>query len=115
MAEAERLFAVTIERESTWHYQQALWELAEQVMRRNHMLLRVNTLTAMPLGMGSGGKYVAEFDTDAVRRLLVHVDEQHAKITDAMAKANHWAGMCGEPPIQWRPPPRLRGDGGSDD
>jgi hypothetical protein len=97
--------------EARWRYQQALWKLSELVMRRNHSLLRLHTVSALPLGLTPMTGMLAQFDSHAARQLLDEIDHRTSQINDALAEANHCGALCGIMAIQWRPAPLFRGEG----
>ncbi len=110
MTRAESQAPLINETDTKWRYEEALWKLSEQVLRRNQILLRLNTLTALPLGFAPAMGIVGQFDTGQARKLLALIDQQTSKINDALAEANHWGAQCGIAPVEWRSVPGFRSE-----
>ncbi len=96
--------------EDKWRYQQAMWKLSDVVLRRNQSLVRLNSLTTLPLTIAAGSGFIGAFDMHAATSLLGEIARQTERINDALAEANQFAGQTGRSTIEWMSLPRPAGE-----
>ena len=82
-------------------YQQAKKQLSALVLKRNELLLRLETLATVPLTITPASGHVAQFDAEEAARLLRRIQQQTALIAAALDEVNRYAGQAGQPGVNW--------------
>ena len=96
--------------EEQWRYQQAMWNLSDVVRRRNQSLVRLNSLTTLPLTISAGSGFIGAFDMNSAMRLLGEIARQTERINDALAEANQFADRTGKGTMGWMEAPHPPGE-----
>ncbi len=87
-----------------------MWQLSDVVLRRNQSLVRLNSLTTLPLTVTAGSGFIGAFDMHTAMSLLGEIARQTERINDALAAANQFASRAGRSTIGWMEMPRPPGE-----
>lgn len=81
-------------------------QLSALVLRRNSLLLRLDSLATLPLNITPASGHVAEFDVRTAQRLMISIEKVTVRIASVMDEYNQYAERCGVPEVDWLQIPR---------